>query len=44
MVKHTETIRQLISTNRLSVFDQFVGLTTKGFKIFWKFLGKYLFE
>ena len=25
MVKHTQTIRRLLPTNRLSVFDPFVG-------------------
>ena len=29
MVKHTQTIPQLLSTNCLSVFDNFVGLTLK---------------
>ena len=31
MVKHTQSIRQLLLTNFLSVFDSFVGLTLKGF-------------
>ena len=30
MVKHTQTIRRLLSTNCLSVFDHFVGLALKG--------------
>ena len=30
MVKHTETIRRLLPTNCLSVFDHFVGLALKG--------------
>ena len=30
MVKHTQTIRRLLVTNCLSMFDQFVGLTLKG--------------
>ena len=30
MVKHTQTIRWLVLTNCLSVFDHFVGLTLKG--------------
>ena len=30
MVKHTQTIRRLVLTNCLSVFDHFVGLTLKG--------------
>ena len=30
MVKHTQTIRQLLPTNCLSVFDQFIGLALKG--------------
>ena len=29
MVKHTQTIRQLLPTNFLSVFDHFVGLALK---------------
>ena len=29
MVKHTQTIRRLMSTNCLSVFDHFVGLALK---------------
>ena len=31
MVKHTQTIRRLMPTNCLSVFDHFVGLALKGF-------------
>ena len=30
MVKHTQTIRRLLLTNCLSVFDHFVVLTLKG--------------
>ena len=30
MVKHTQTIRRLLQTNCLSVFDYFVGLVPKG--------------
>ena len=30
MVKHIQTIRQLLLTNCLSVFDHFVGLAFKG--------------
>ena len=30
MVKHTQTIRQLLPTNCLSVFDDFVALALKG--------------
>ena len=30
MVKHTQTIRRQQPTNRLSVFDHFVGLVLKG--------------
>ena len=30
MVKHTQTIRRLLLTNCLSVFDQFVGLPLEG--------------
>ena len=29
MVKHTQTIRRLLPTNCLSVFDRFVGLALK---------------
>ena len=29
MVKHAQTIRRLVSTNCLSVFDHFVGLALK---------------
>ena len=32
MVKHTQIIRWLFSTNCLSVFDHFVGLTIEGLK------------
>ena len=34
MVKHTQTIRRLFSTNRLGVFDYFVELARKGLTIF----------
>ena len=30
MVKHTQTIRRLLLTNCLSVFDHFMGLAPKG--------------
>ena len=30
MVKHTQTIRQLLPANCLSVFDQLIGLALKG--------------
>ena len=33
MVKHTQTIRWLKSTNYLSVFEHFVGLTLKGLNL-----------
>ena len=32
MVKHTQTIRGLLPTNRLSVFDHSVGLALKGLR------------
>ena len=32
IVKHAQTIRQMLSTNCLSVFDYFVGLTFKKLK------------
>ena len=32
MVKHNQTIRRLLPTNFLSVFDHFVGLVLKGLK------------
>ena len=32
MVKHTQTIRWLLPTNCLRVFDHFVGLAIKGLK------------
>ena len=32
MVKHTQTIRRLLPSNCLSVFDHFVGLALKGLK------------
>ena len=31
MVKHTKTIRRILPTNCLSVFDHFVGLLLKAF-------------
>ena len=34
MAKHTQTIRRLLLTNCLRVFDHFVGLALKGFNIF----------
>ena len=34
MVKHTQIIRRLVQTNRLSVFGHFVGLALKGLKLF----------
>ena len=35
MVKHTQTICQLLPTNCLSVFDHFVGLVFKGLNLYW---------
>ena len=35
MVKHTQTIRRLVPTNILSVFDHFVRLAFKGLKKSW---------
>ena len=32
MVKQTQTVRRLLPTNCLSVFDHFVGLALKGLK------------
>ena len=32
MVKHTQTIRRLLPTNCLSVFDHFMGLAHKDLK------------
>ena len=32
MVKHTQTIRRLLLTNFLSVFDYFMGLAPKGLR------------
>ena len=32
MIKHTQTIRRLLPTNCLSVFDHFVGLGLKGLR------------
>ena len=34
MVKHTQTIRRLLPTNCLSVFDHFVGLEFKESKMY----------
>ena len=34
MDKHTQTIRRLLATNCLSVFDHFVGLVLKGLSLF----------
>ena len=36
MVKHTQTIRLLLPTNCLSVFDHFVKLALKGLRTVWK--------
>ena len=36
MGKHTQTIRRLLKTNCLGVFDYFVGLALKGLKILLK--------
>ena len=33
MIKHTQTIRRLLPTNCLSVFDHFAGLALKGLKV-----------
>ena len=33
MVKNTQTIRRLLATNCLSVFDYFVGLVRKGVRV-----------
>ena len=33
MIKHTQTIRRLLPTNSLSVFNHFVELALKGLKI-----------
>ena len=35
MVKHTQTIHRMLPTNRLSVFDHFVGLAVKELTHFW---------
>ena len=32
MVRHTQTIRRLLPTNCLSVFEHFVGLALKGLR------------
>ena len=46
MVKHTQTIYQLLPTNHLSVFDHFVGLALKGLRfsnsVFQQYLNNYL--
>ena len=34
MVKHTQRIRRLLPTNRLSVSDHFVGLALKMLRLF----------
>ena len=34
MLKHTKTIRRLLPTNCLSVFDHFVGLALKGLRVY----------
>ena len=41
MVKHTQTIRQLLPKNCLGAFDHFVGLALKGLKVWqiWLYLG-----
>ena len=36
MVKHTQTIRRLLATICLSVFDKFVGLALKGLNLYKK--------
>ena len=36
MVEHTQTIRRLLPTNCLSVFDHFVGLAHTGLKMKFK--------
>ena len=33
MVKHTQSIRRLLPTTCLSVFDHFVGLALKGLRL-----------
>ena len=38
MVKHTQTIRRLLPTNCLSVFDHFVGLALKGLIRLWCYI------
>ena len=38
MVKHTETMSQLLPTNCLSVFNHFVGLAIKGLEDFMGYL------
>ena len=42
IVKHTQTILRLFRTNRMSVFDHFVGLALKGLKIICKVSDKYI--
>ena len=42
MVKHTQTIRLLLPTNFLSVFEHFVGLALKGLKPILNFQVRYL--
>ena len=44
MVKHAQTIRRLLPTNCLSVFDHFVGLALKGLRIqnnYWRLSGDF---
>ena len=43
MVKYTQTIRRLLPTNCLSVFDHFVGLPLKGLKWLEKSLDRKFF-
>ena len=38
MVRHTQTIRRLLTTNCLSMFDDFVGLALKGLKHFFLYV------
>ena len=42
MVKQTQTIRQLLPTNCLRVFDHFVGLALKGSEEFTIFLNPFM--
>ena len=43
-MKHTQTIRRLLLTNCLSVFDYFVGLALKGLSIYFLFSKQKLFK